>query len=216
MSADPVFIAAWTAGGVAAGAAFAQSTHRLLTTGSVHNFLRTQVAATGLTAALFAVLAFRLGPHFDLLPYSYLAAAGVAASIVDIIEHRLPNDLLLPAYVVLAALFATSTIIDDADAPDLLRALAAAAALAAFHLALALTTRGGLGAGDVKLAGLLGMALGWHGWPTVITATVLAWLSVALFVTLRPTDRRTPDPATVPMGPFLLYGSLIAIILSHY
>jgi leader peptidase (prepilin peptidase)/N-methyltransferase len=209
-----MFIAVWAGGGVLTGAAFAMQARQLLTTSTACGLPRARGAATPVTGALFGVLAYRFGGHLDLLPYSYLAAVGVAASTVDLIEQRLPTELILPACGVLGALFTTSAIV-DADARNLLRALAGAAVLTTFHLALALASRGGLGAGDVKFGGLLGMALGWLGWSAIVTATLLAWATAAMALIFLPALRSRSN-AAVPMGPFLLCGTLIAITLPNY
>lgn len=88
-----------------------------------------------------------------------------------------------------------------ADNPlPLVRALTAAAVLTVGYLLVALASRGGLGAGDVKLAGLLGLALGWQGWAAVLAGTVAAWVAAALFLLLA----RVFSPGgqrEVPMGP---------------
>lgn len=212
MRPDAEFVAAWAGSGMLAGTAFAMQAHGLLTTGDTRGLPSRRMAATLATGALFGVLAYRFGPHFDLLPYSYLAAVGVAASTVDVIEQRLPSELILPAYAVLGVLFATSAIL-GADAQNLLRALAGATTLTILYLIIGLASRGGLGAGDVKFGGLLGMALGWSDWSAIVTATILAWLSAALVTIFARSSRTVQDIAPVPMGPFLLGGTLAAITL---
>jgi leader peptidase (prepilin peptidase)/N-methyltransferase len=54
------------------------------------------------------------------------------------------------------------------------------ATLAAFYLILALVSGGGLGAGDVKLGGLLGLTLGRLSWSALVTATFLGWLAASV------------------------------------
>jgi leader peptidase (prepilin peptidase)/N-methyltransferase len=91
-----------------------------------------------------------------------------------------------------------------------LAALAATGGL----LVLALISPRGMGMGDVKLAGLLGLYLGWLGWPVVLTGLFLGFLVQALLglalLAVRRVDRRTE----LPFGPALLAGALAAALLS--
>ena len=166
-----------------------------------------------LTAILFGVLAWRFGPHFDLMPYSALAAVGVALAVIDVIEQRLPSPLVYAGLAIVGALLATSTLLHSA-VPSLLGALAGMAVLVAFYLVLALVSRGGLGSGDVKLGGLLGLALGWLGWPALVTATFLGWCDAAVvWLVLRVARRRARD-SLLPMGPFLLAAALFVVCMN--
>jgi leader peptidase (prepilin peptidase)/N-methyltransferase len=159
---------------------------------------------------LFGSLGWRLGWNVDLLAYSYLAAIGVALAIIDTLEHRLPSKLVLPSLAVLTGLFTASAII-NADGANLLRAAAASVAVAGFYLVLALASGGGLGAGDVKLGGLLGLALGWIGWQVVLAGVFLGWcLGGVTWLVLRATGL-SPQSHLLPAGPLLLLGAFVAI-----
>lgn len=166
-------------------------------------------ASAALTAILFAVLAWRLGIGFDLLAYSYLAAVSVPLSMVDLAEQRLPSVVVLPSYLVLGATFAIEAN-RSSNHVALVRALVAMAVLAAAYLVLALGL-GGLGAGDVKFAGLLGLALGWLSWGAVLAGTSAGWLlAVVVRVVLRLARRVDPDEP-LPLGPYLAVGALMTI-----
>ena len=206
------FIASWAAAGVLVGAAQAAVYQRLLT--STPTGLRAaRLAGPLLTALAFGGLAWRFGYQFDLLPYSVLAALGVALGVVDLIEQRLPSLLIYPGITLVSALLATSAILHSRG-PDLLRALAGMVLLAAFYLVIALVSGGGLGAGDVKLGGLLGLALGWLTWSALVTATFLGWFTAALVWLLLRIIRRLSRDSLLPMGPFLLAGALITVSLT--
>jgi leader peptidase (prepilin peptidase)/N-methyltransferase len=200
-------VVAWVAVGAIAGAAVQPATRRLLTTdhGGV---LIARPTTPLLTAILFGVLAWQLGWTFNLLAYSFLAATGVVLAIIDTLEHRLPSKLVLPSLAVLAALFTASAII-DAEGANLLRAAAASVAVAGFYLVLALASGGGLGAGDVKLGALLGLALGWAGWQAVLAGVFLGWCFAGItWLVLRATGRRA---YFLPAGPFLLLGAVVVV-----
>ena len=91
-------------------------------------------------------------------------------------------------------------------------ALLAAALVGGAYLAIALLPRGGLGLGDVKLAAVLAVILGFASWPAVIVGLVAPHLingpiALALLLTGR-ADRRRP----LPFGPALLAGALVALV----
>jgi type IV leader peptidase family protein len=107
-------------------------------------------------AILFGLLAWRMPTWPDLLIYSAFVAFGVAASVVDIAEHRLPTRLVLPAYPVTLLLAATVAILQRGDLGGLARVALGVLILPGLYLLLALISRGGIGAGDVRLAGPVG------------------------------------------------------------
>lgn len=204
------FSASWTGAGILIGAGMAVYSRRLLTSAR-SRLLAAGLGATLLTACAFGALAWRFGHQFDLLPYSVLAAVGVALGLIDLIERRLPRELVYPGVALVAALLATSAILHSRGL-DLLRALAGSAILVAFYLVLALASRGGLGAGDVKLGGLLGLALGWLSWSSLVTGTFLGWLAAALAWVILRVARPRSRGSLLPMGPFLTLGALLTIV----
>jgi prepilin signal peptidase PulO-like enzyme (type II secretory pathway) len=96
---------------------------------------------------------------------------------------------------------------------DLSTALAAGAGLAGFFIGLIILTRGrGMGWGDVKLALALGLIL---GWPRALIAVFLAFISGALIgIGLVVTGRRTLRQ-TMPFGPFLVAGTVAALMWGY-
>jgi leader peptidase (prepilin peptidase) / N-methyltransferase len=206
-----VSIMLWTTVGALAGVTLAAYSRRLLRP-SVSGLLASRITAPLLTALAYGVLAWQIGFQFDLLPYSVLAALGVALGLIDLIEQRLPSILIFPGIAIVGALLATSAILYSRGL-DFLRALAGMTILTTFYLVLALISRGGLGAGDVKLGALLGLALGWLSWPALIMASFLGWLAAALTWLLLLTAKRRPRDSLLPMGPFLLLGAFLAIIV---
>ena len=92
--------------------------------------------------------------------------------------------------------------------------LIAMSVLWSFYFALAFLYPGGMGFGDVKLAGLLGLYLGWLGWSSVLVGTFTGFLlgglvGVALLATRKATRR-----SAIPFGPAMLAGALLAVFLA--
>ncbi|MDD2554420.1 MAG: A24 family peptidase, partial [Desulfotomaculaceae bacterium] len=75
-----------------------------------------------------------------------------------------------------------------------------------FLLILALASRGGMGGGDIKLAAVIGVCLGWPNGPTaVLLGCLLAGLAGLLLILLRVKNKKD----LIPFGPFLAAGTLI-------
>jgi leader peptidase (prepilin peptidase)/N-methyltransferase len=163
------------------------------------------------TAAVFVVLGLRIGPHADLPAFLYLGAIGVALALIDLDVKRLPNSIVLPSYLVAAALLGMAAVIQH-DGGAYIRALLGMGALFGFYFLLAFIYPAGMGFGDVKLAGVLGLYLGWLGWGEVISGGFLGFLfggvvGVALMV-LQKAGRKTQ----IPFGPYMLAGTLVAVV----
>ena len=163
------------------------------------------------TAVVFGVLTLAIGLEPDLPAFLYLGAIGVALAMIDIDVKRLPNAIVLPSYPVAAALLAVAAAVDGRW-EDLLRAGLGMVALYAFYFLLALVYPAGMGFGDVKLAGLLGLYLGWLGWAEVVTGGFLGFLFWGVVGGGLVLVRRAGRKSKIPFGPFMLAGALVAIL----
>jgi leader peptidase (prepilin peptidase)/N-methyltransferase len=158
---------------------------------------------------LLALTAVRIAPP-SLPAYLYFVAVVVLLAAIDLEQRRLPNLIVLPSYAVLAALLALSSLWRH-DFWPLARAGIGGALLLVFFLVLATAQPSGMGMGDVKLAGLIGLALGYLSWTALLFgcfAGILLAGIVGLVLTAR--GRRQ---ATMPYGPFLIAGALVAVLL---
>ncbi|GLZ30128.1 prepilin peptidase [Lentzea sp. NBRC 105346] len=164
-----------------------------------------------LTAALLGSIALVAGPRPEVIAFAWLAVVCVALATIDLLVYRLPDRLTLPTYPVLAALFTAAAL----NAPErLFHAVLAALVLVVYYLLLALMKPGQLGLGDVKLAGLLGMALGWMGWTAVLLATVLTFVLCGLTGLALVVTRRVTLRSDLPLGPFMVYGTFVALFVT--
>lgn len=140
----------------------------------------------------------------------YLALVTVPLMIIDLRSHRLPNKLVLPGYaVLLVAIFGIWW--QAGEFPWL--ALAATAGYFVFLYLLAWL--GGMGMGDVKLAGVLGGASGLISLQAVMLSPVLAFLLAGLVSLVVWALTRT-SKTRIPFGPFLLAGFWLALALSYF
>lgn len=165
-----------------------------------------------LTGALFAVAAALLGPSWELPAVLYLLAIGVALTFIDLDTKRLPNGITLPSYPVVLVLLLLPAALDDRWA-DLGRALLGGVALFAFYLVLALVYPPGMGMGDVKLAGVLGMGAAWFGWGPLIVGGFLGFLLGAMGGVALMATRRAGRKSAIPFGPYMIVGVLVGVLV---
>ncbi len=167
-------------------------------------------AATG---ALFALAAWFVGPSWTLPAVLWLAGIGVALALIDLDVHRLPDAIVLPSYPVAVALLALASWNPGgaSDWPALLRAAAGAAILLAVYFLTLLVYPAGMGFGDFKLAGVLGLYLGWFGWWPVAVGFFAPFFLGGLFAIGLVVARRAGRKSGVPFGPWMVLGTWIGI-----
>jgi leader peptidase (prepilin peptidase)/N-methyltransferase len=123
---------------------------------------------------------------------------GVAAGAVDLVCRRLPDALTLPALP--AALLVTAPL----GAAAAGRAVLGATVLFGAHLVVRVLAPAALGAGDVKLAAVLGAVLGAVSWPALVVGVVLAGGTTAVVAAVGLLSGRMGIGAAVPHGPAML------------
>ena len=167
-----------------------------------------------LTAALFGVVALRIGWHPELAAFLLFTAALVAVSAIDLELYLIPNRILYPALGASIVLLCIAAAIHGevhhlADA-----AISMAIAFAVFFAIHVISPRG-LGFGDVRLSALLGLFLGWIGPPHVVVGLFLGFLLGAVVsVTLIASGLRGRKDK-IPFGPFLAAGALLGVLVGN-
>jgi leader peptidase (prepilin peptidase) / N-methyltransferase len=166
--------------------------------------------ATGL---LFALTAAHFGAAWALPAYLYLAALSVALTLIDLDVRRLPDAIVLPSYPVTVALLALASWNpgSGSDWPALLRAALGGAAMFAVYFALLFAYPAGMGFGDVKLAGVLGLLLGWLGWGNLAIGWFAAFLLGGLWSIGLLIARRATRKSSIPFGPWMLAGAAVGV-----
>jgi leader peptidase (prepilin peptidase)/N-methyltransferase len=156
----------------------------------------------GLAAAFVAILLRYSDEGIEIALGACLAATLAAITLTDL-EHRLiPNRILIVSALVAVALL----LIGDRDA--LAEHLIAAAVAFAVLFLVALLYPRGMGMGDVKLAGVMGLYLG----KAVAPALLIGFAAGALFgLALIASRGAEARKQAVPFGPFLALGGIVAI-----
>lgn len=166
------------------------------------------------TGAAFALCAWAVGPTWRLPAMLYLVAVGIALALIDLDVHRLPDPIVLPSYGAALALLALASWNPGgaSDWPAFLRAVIGCAVLFAVYFLIVLVYPAGMGFGDVKLAGVLGLYLGWAGWGALALGWFAAFLlggffSIGLLITGRANRR-----SGVPFGPWMIAGAFLGLV----
>ncbi|WP_291408882.1 prepilin peptidase [Actinophytocola sp.] len=162
----------------------------------------------GLTAALFAALAYRLGAQVELLAFSALVTTCVPLAALDLIARKLPNILIGTTYVGVLPLLGLDAILNGPD--QLTRALLSMMAALVAHGVL--YAAGAVGGGDLKLVGALAAALGWVSWTATWTGFIAGWLIGGLAVLTGTAFRGKQRLPNVPLGLYLIAGTLLTLL----
>jgi leader peptidase (prepilin peptidase)/N-methyltransferase len=167
-------------------------------------------AVEGSAGLVFLALGFRVGLSWYLAAVLVLAAAGIALAVIDLAHQRLPF-VVTGATAALTAALLTADAVTRGAGPIPVALASAGVWLAVYGGVWLVTTGRGMGLGDVALAPLLGLTLGWTGWGTSLTGLLGGFVlgavtGVALLATGLVTRR-----SRVPHGPFMLAGAAVGL-----
>jgi len=156
-------------------------------------------------AVLAAIALVAVGPDPRALPLVYLAAVTPTLCAIDALERRLPNSLVLPGYLVAAAGIVAHWIVSGEFST-----VAVVSGVLYFVVMLAFAVAGGMGMGDVKLAGVLGLSAGLVSATAAVVSPLVAFVlgGIAAIGALR-----GGRGASIPFGPFLLAGFWVAVVV---
>lgn len=170
---------------------------------------------TSLVAAVAAALiGGRVGWGPELSFLLYLVPVGVALAVIDWRTRLLPTKVIAPSYLIVLMLAAGSAWLDDDWHALTMAGWGWLVSGGTFFVLWFIYPRG-MGYGDVRLSGVLGIALGYLGWSELLTGVYAGFLlggvgGLALSA-LRIVDRKA-----YPFGPFMLVGALVGIVVAPY
>ncbi|SEK95203.1 prepilin peptidase [Nonomuraea pusilla] len=151
-------------------------------------------------AVVVALVGWRAG-----VPYAGFALVGFALAVIDQRTYTLPDLITLPAYPLLAL-----TLLPTGELPA---ALLGGLALAACYGLLWFLRPDAMGLGDVKLAGLIGMAAAALGWQAWVVAAFAGQVCGALYAVALVAGGGGSRRTEFPFGPFMVLGALAALCL---
>lgn len=167
------------------------------------------LAASGLVA----LGVWQLGATPEALVLSAFVETAAPLSLIDLRLGKLPNWLVGLSYAVILGALLVATLW-SAHPERLVRSLLGAAFFLLFYGALYVFMRGQLGGGDVKLAGVPGVVLGWQGWSAIVGGLLAIWLIGALLYLIATTVGRASSTNGLPHGPALLLGTLAGVLVA--
>jgi leader peptidase (prepilin peptidase)/N-methyltransferase len=159
----------------------------------------------GFTAALFVLAGWKFGFNWILLPSVIFISVLIAVFFIDLEHYIIPNIIVLPAALAGLALMIA------VEPGRWLELLIAGVASTAFFFLIAFVKPGGMGMGDVKLAGMMGFYLG----KSVLVALFLGFLLGAVVGVAMIASGRKGRQSRVPFGPFLAIGGIVALFFGH-
>ena len=172
-------------------------------------------ARTAIWSAVFAALfGAVLGWDWALVYLVPLTPLAVVLSVVDWRTKLLPTRLLVPAYLFLLPVLAVLGLVTG-DWRALWLALGAGVAVRGFYWLFWRFTRSGMGFGDVRLAGLIGLALGFLGWGELLVGVYAGFLLGALVGGVLAVAK-VLDRKSYPFGPFMLVGAATGVLLGPW
>jgi leader peptidase (prepilin peptidase)/N-methyltransferase len=165
------------------------------------------------TIAVLALLGWRIGLRPDLAAFVYLGVVGVLLAFIDVALKRLPDPLTLPSYAIGAALLGLAAPFTDQGGTRYVHALIGMAALWFLYALQWVIVPNQIGLGDVKLSGVLGLYLGWLGLPAWVVGVFGMFLLGGFYSVVLLVSGRATRKSSIPFGPFMLVGTLIAVFL---
>ncbi|MEY2467338.1 MAG: leader peptidase (prepilin peptidase) / N-methyltransferase [Actinomycetota bacterium] len=163
-----------------------------------------------LLAVVAAGVAARTGAHPEVVAHVLVSVGLVVLSVIDLDLFLLPKRLVNPLVVATAALLAIAAALHGEGEP-LWRALIAYVAAFGVLLVLHVISPRGMAFGDVRLAGLIGLDLGWFGTSQVVLGLFSGFVFASVIGMGLLLARRRGMRDAVPFGPFLAAGTLFVL-----
>ncbi|MEN9990130.1 MAG: hypothetical protein RL508_1109 [Actinomycetota bacterium] len=178
--------------------------------------------ASGLMFALVALWGLRIDSTglvtadslLQTVTYLGMVTNGLCIAIIDLNRRQIPN-LLVVTGLVWGVLGFGADALFFGHTQKLIVALLAMAVFFAFLLLIKLAVPRGMGAGDVKLAAVLGLYLGWQGWGALAVGVFASFAFGAVFGLVYLAVKGGGRKTTVPFGPWLIIGTWFGILLGE-
>lgn len=144
----------------------------------------------------------------------YYLVCAVRLWAIDVREHRLPDRIVLPMYALVGLPLLGTILLTAPDSFEAARQTAySGVIMGGFYWVMRLASRGALGFGDVKLAGVLGLILGYFSPLNLLWGNLLIFLLGGLYSLALILTGRAKAGTHIAFGPFMLLGTLIALLV---
>jgi len=139
-----------------------------------------------------------------------LVGIGVWLLVIDARTHRLPNRIVLPTLAAVLAFVGIDALVTG-QSGSMIGAVLGMLVLGGIYAVLRATSRGGIGGGDVKLAVVIGLVLGWHGWQALAVGAASAFVLGALYALALMATRRANRSTRIAFGPWMIIGAVLGV-----
>ena len=173
---------------------------------------RIPVFAVGiLAAAIAAQLLNQFAFSWELFAYGLMCAMCIEQSLIDITTHRLTRSVTMRAAFIGGPLLSIAAIANNQPGKIGVMALSFIATLLTF-MTLSLASRRGIGAGDVRLAAVLAMFLGYLGATYVFQGLALGFIIGGLVALLLLISRKANRNTRIAFGPYICIGTMAVVL----
>jgi len=170
-------------------------------------------APVAVLGGLLGALTYKqFGFSLEMVAYSLMIAMCIEQSIIDYATHRLPRGVTFRAAIVGGPLLALAAINHDDNSRIGVMFASFIVTLVLFAL-LAAFSKGGIGGGDVRLAPVLAMFLGWLGASHVYIGLGSGFILGGVVAAGMLVTRRASTSTRIAFGPFLCIGAVAVVLL---
>ena len=170
------------------------------------------VIPTGIIAAAIATqLLNQFTFSWELFAYGLMCAMCIEQSLIDITTHRLTRSVTMRAAFVGGPLLSIAAIANNQPGKIGVMALSFTAALLTF-MALSLASKRGIGAGDVRLAAVVAMFLGYLGAQYVFQGLALGFIIGGVVALLLLITRKANRNTRIAFGPYICIGAMAVVL----
>ena len=163
------------------------------------------------SGAVLGGFAVRFGADVALAAFAVFGLSLVAVSAVDLKRQIIPNRIIYPTLALLVPLLVLASAVDHQWGSLARAAIGGAASFVAFFVVHVIVPHG-MGFGDVRLAGVIGLATGWLGLGHAFVALLGAFVLGAAIGVVAMVVTGAGRKARIPFGPFLAAGAVIAVV----
>jgi leader peptidase (prepilin peptidase)/N-methyltransferase len=166
--------------------------------------------SAAICAAIGVLVGGAIGRDWPLLFLVPLVPVGMTLALIDWRTRLLPTRIIAPTYLALVPLVVIAALASG-EPRLLLRAAIGWAVMGGLYVLLWIVYPAGMGYGDVRLSGILGIVLGYLGWGQLAlggwSGFLLGGVGGVVLVALKLIDRKHN-----PFGPWMLIGALVGIV----
>ena len=164
-----------------------------------------------LAAAIAAQLLNQFTFSWELFAYGLMCAMCVEQSLIDITTHRLTRSVTMRAAFIGGPLLSIAAIANNQPGKIGVMALSFTATLLTF-MTLSLASKRGIGAGDVRLAAVLAMFLGYLGAQYVVQGLALGFMLGGVVALLLIIGRKATRNTRIAFGPYICIGAMAVVL----